>query len=832
MTLEAWVNPSTVNSGWRDVIYKGNDNYFLEGTSTLGAAPAGGATISGGIEVYGTSSLPTNTWSYLTFTYDGANLVLYVNGTEVSRVARTGNIATSTNPLQIGGDSIYGQFFQGLIDEVRVYNVALTPSQIQGDMSRPIGTAVLPQVSVAPSGLTFVNQAVGTSSAPQIVTITNTGTIPLAVSGISMSGLNPIDFSQTDNCASSVPVSGNCTINVTFAPTAAGTRTATLTIADNAPGNPHTVGLNGTGAPAGFSISPRVTVLTYTRTQQFTSSGGSVIWLVDGAVGGSASTGTITVSGLYTPPSSPGTHTVTVTDGSHSANAIVYISNNAGVFTYHNDNSRTGQNTAETVLTPANVNPTQFGKLFSYSLDGQAYASPLYVANVNIPAQGFHNVVYVATEHNSVYALDADGLSGNPLWQITLGPPVPAGDTGECCDITTEIGITSTPVIDPSTNTLYVVAKTKEGSNNYVQRLHALDITTGIEKFGGPVTIQASVAGSGTGTSGGQVSFNPLRENQRPALLLSSGVVYIAWASHGDNQPWHGWVIGYNAANIQQQTMAYNVSRNGYGGGIWLSGGGLATDVTGNIFFTTGNGDFTANSGGVDYGDSVVKLSPAGTVIDYFTPHDQGTMESANQDLASAGPVLLLDQPGPFPHVLITGGKGASVYVINRDNMGHFNSGNDNQIIQALVNIFPNGTPEPGNYSAPVFFNGTVYFSPVNDTLQAFHLTNGTLSLAPTSRTSLVYAYPGGAMSVSSDGTTNGILWAVQRAGGSTSFSTDPGTLHAYDANNLAVELYNSDQAASRDTLDIAAKFNVPLVVNGRVFVASDSKLTVYGLLP
>ena len=294
----------------------------------------------------------------------------------------------------------------------------------------------------------------------------------------------------------------------------------------------------------------------------------------------------------------------------------------AGVFTYHNDNLRTGQNLNETTLTWANVNQAQFGKKFSYPLDGIAYASPLYVANVSIPAQGVHNVVYVATEHDSVYAFDADGLTPTPLWKVSfINPPavttVPAADTGECCDIAPEIGITGTPVIDQGPGTLYVVAKTKEGTN-YVQRLHALDITTGAEKFGGPKVIQASVPGNGDGNDGkGNVPFNALRENQRPALLLSNGVVYIGFASHGDNGPYHGWVLGYDATTLQQ-VMAYNNTPNGGEGGIWQSGGGLAADSAGNLYFVAGNGTFDANTGGVDYGESVEKISPSGAGIGLF----------------------------------------------------------------------------------------------------------------------------------------------------------------------------------------------------------------------
>src|ERR1035441_3096829 len=282
-------------------------------------------------------------------------------------------------------------------------------------------------------------------------------------------------------------------------------------------------------------------------TQQFTASG-SVTWSVDGVVGGSSTSGTINSTGLYSPPHSIGSHTVTATTSQSQASATVYISNYPGTYTFHNDNLRTGQNNNETVLTPANVNPVQFGKLFSYSIDGIAFASPLYVADVNIPSGGLHNIVYVATENDSVYAFDADGLSTTPLWHVSFlksgVTTVPCADVGECGDIPTQIGITSTPVIDQTGGTIYVVAATKEGTSTWVQRLHALDITTGAEKFGGPVVLQASLPGTGSGSSGGNVAFDPLRENQRAGLLLNGGVLYIAFGSHGDNSPWHGWVLG------------------------------------------------------------------------------------------------------------------------------------------------------------------------------------------------------------------------------------------------------------------------------------------------
>ena len=319
-------------------------------------------------------------------------------------------------------------------------------------------------------------------------------------------------------------------------------------IADNAPGAPHGVPLTGTGA--GFSITPVTSVLTPTLAQQFavTSGSGTVTWLVDGVEGGSAASGTITPTGLYSPPSTSGTHTVTGATPSPgpSSSATVYVTTHPGVFTHHNDNARTGQNLNETVLSPANVSAASFGKLAAFALDGNSHASPLYVAGVPIPGQGTHNVVYVATEHNSVYAFDADGLSATPLWHVSFINPaagvttVPSGDTGECCDIAPEIGITGTPVIDPVTRTLYVVAKTKEiagGNTTYRQRLHALDLATGAEKFGGPVLVQASVPGTGGGAQGGNVPFDALRQNQRLSLLLNNGVVYVGFGAHGDHSP-------------------------------------------------------------------------------------------------------------------------------------------------------------------------------------------------------------------------------------------------------------------------------------------------------
>jgi chitodextrinase len=850
MTLEAWVNPSASPPGWVDVVYKGNDNYYLEsGTSQNGAPGAGATAGSANVNAFGNASLPLTTWSHLAATYDGTTLRLYVNGTQAGSQPLTGALATSTNPLEIGGNSLFGQFFTGVIDEVRVYNVALTPTQIQADMGTPVSQSV-PQISLIPANIDFGTQSTGTTSSLRQVTLTNTGTAPLVIASISLDGPNATEFAFNTTCGSSLAQGSACALSVTFTPTAPGSRSARIVISDNAPGAPQTVALIGAGA--GFSISPRAIALTSALTQQFIATGGgpaSLTWSVDGIQGGTAATGTVTTTGLYSPPPTSGVHVVTVTtsDQSNTSSATVYVTNYAGTFTHHNDLFRSGQNLNESVLTPSNVTATSFGKLFSYELDGVAIASPLYVANVTLSDATVHNVVYVATEHDSVYAFDADGRAAGPLWRTSFISPaagpgvtaVPADETGECCDIAPEIGITGTPVIDPTTGTLYVVAKTKEVSGStttYVQRLHALDISTGAEKFGGPVTIEASVPGRGQGTDGVKVPFDALHENQRPALLLTNGVVYIAFGSHGDVQPYHGWVLGYNAATLQQ-TMAFNVSPNGDGGGIWQANGGPAADAAGNIYFVTGNGAFDATVGGDNYGDSFVKINASGNVIDYFTPHDQASISARNFDLGAAGPLLLPDQPGTHPHLIVSAGKNNTVYLVDRDRMGGYKSDNDDQIVQSLVDIFPYGAPEPGNYSGAVFFNGMVYFGPIADNIQAFTLSNGLLSTSATLRSSDIYAYPGATMAVSANGSANGILWAVQRnsdCGTQSSCATaSAGILRAYDAGNLTFLLFASDQASGgRDTLDFAAKFSVPLVANGKVFVGTAGQLTAYGLLP
>jgi hypothetical protein len=488
------------------------------------------------------------------------------------------------------------------------------------------------------------------------------------------------------------------------------------------------------------------------------------------------------------------------------------------VLTWHNDISRTGQYLKETVLTTSNVNSTKFGKKFTLSVDGDIYAQPLYVANVSVSGQGTHNVVYVATENDSVYAFDASGSPITPLWHTSFtsssAVAVPCGDTNNC-QISPVIGITGTPVIDASSNTLYVVAFTKE-NGSYFQRLHALDITSGAEKFGGPVVIQASVSGTGAGSSGGTVSFTPLLHNQRCALLMANNVIYVAWASFGDLGNYHGWVIGYGKSSLAQVSV-FNDTPNGSQGGIWHSAGGLSADSSGNVFLITGNGTFDANTGGVDYGDSFVRLNSTLTVQDYFSPDNESTLDVDDEDLGSSAALILPKQGGSFPDEVTGAGKQGLIYLVNRDNMGEFTTGSNN-VIQTITGA------SAGYFGSPAYFNKAVYYSGQGDHVARYTITNGTLSKNPASKSTKTLT-AGGTPSVSANGSANGIVWVIDASGKSGSTAV----LHAYKAANLATELYNSQQDASRDTIGKGTRFSVPTIANGHVYVGGKSNLFIFG---
>jgi hypothetical protein len=502
------------------------------------------------------------------------------------------------------------------------------------------------------------------------------------------------------------------------------------------------------------------------------------------------------------------------------------------VTTSRNNNHRDGQNLNETILTPDNVNVTQFGKLFSQPVDGYVYAQPLYVPNVSIPGLGTHNVVYVATEHDSVYAFDADnntGLNADPLWHRSFINPAKGITTissGEvnCTDLVPEIGITSTPVIDTNTQTIFVLVRTKE-FGNFVQRLHALNITNGAEQPNSPVVIRAQVKGTGDGSVNGVITFDTLTQAQRPGLLLVNGTVFIAWASHCDNGPYHGWVMGYDDTTLQR-TSLFITTPNGGLGGVWQSGTGVACD--GNyIFFATGNGTYDGPQGGRDFGDSVIKL-PATTnqssAFDYFTPGNQSYFNNGDIDVGSGGVLLLPDQPnGPYPHLLVQVGKSGSIYLINRDHMGGYHP-SSNHIVQDMENAIG------GLWATPAWWNNTVYFGGQYDYLRqyTFDPTTGLLSTGAVSLSPTYFSFPGPTPSISADGNNDAILWALQT---DQYGNSGPTILHAYDATNIATELYNSTQNATRDNPGAAVKFAVPTIANGKVYVGTETALSVFGLL-
>jgi hypothetical protein len=772
--------------------------------------------------------------------------------------------------MKIWVDHIAGSVQHNTNSFTTSLNLASGPHLIEVQASDP-STG---QVYTTPTNITVTGGSAGTVTvSPATVILPTGGTQQFTATD--SAGL-PVTWSATGGTISSGGLYTAGTTTGTFTVTARDSSnskgTASVTIQSSAP----TV-----------TVSPATVILPTGGTQQFTatdSAGLPVTW--------SATGGTISSSGLYTAGTTTGTFTVTATDSSNSKGTAsvtiqssaptVTIQNpvsgstvtsplnvhatynrtagymklwidhvastvqlNTNVFdtyislangphlvevqaqdastgtiyttpsnitvsgvtsgnytTWKNDNLRTGQQRNEIVLAPANVNSTHFGVLFSASVDGMVFAQPLYLANQPISG-GTHNVVFVATEHDSVYAFDAD-TSGAALWHTTL-IPVGAGTVPQSLvgsTIYPEIGITGTPVIDPSLGTLYVVSETLE-SGSVVFRLHALNVTTGKEQGGSPVVINTS-------------GWQPKEQLQRPGLLLSNGNVYIAFGSQGDNQPYHGWIFSYSAGSLAQVGI-WNSTPTGSEGAIWMSGSGLAADSSGDIYAMTGNGSWDGTS---NFSDSFVKLSPNLTLLDYFTPYNEATLSVNDQDLGSGGVLLVPDQSGAFQHEIIGCGKIPAIYVLNRDNMGKFQSGSNSQIIQEVDNQVggTTGKQAPDRcFLTPAFWQQNVYFTGSNDVIKAFRLdpTTSLLSSTPTSKGSFNFVFPGAQPVVSSNGASNGIVWAVDYASSVA--------LHAYDATNMATELYRSAG------LGAGAKWAVPMVVNGKVYVGTAGKLVVFG---
>ncbi len=604
-----------------------------------------------------------------------------------------------------------------------------------------------------------------------------------------------------------------------------------------------------------IAVTPRAAGIALTQTQQFTATvtgGATPAWSVDDIASGNATVGTIGSTGLYVAGTAAGLHTVVANSGGGSGIATVAVTDSAGVLTYHNDNARDGANLQEYALTPATVKAGSFGKLKGCVVDGAIYGQPLWLPNVTV-GSAKHNVVIVATQHNSVYAFDADTSSCAALWQVSLLDTDHGGAAGETSvpgalvgagfgDLLPEVGVIGTPVIDPGTGTLYVLSKSVNAAQSeFYQRLHAIDFTTGAEKVP-PATISASVAGAASG--GTTVLFSPRQEAQRAGLAWVNGVVYVAWAAHEDQTPYFGWVMGYHvAAGAWVQTAVFNSAANTGKAGIWMSGGAPAADTGGNLYLVTGNGKFDIPN--LDYGDSLLKLTGGLTVADSYTPADQNNDNINDADFGAGGAAVLAEltaTSGPA-HLLICGGKSGNFYVVNRDSLGGYDVG----ATRAVQVVFAGGAL----YATGSFWNNHYYIGRTNGGISAFTLNAATslFGSSPSSSTpaGTVFGSRGGTPSITAAGTANGILWALD----STKFCTrhapscGPVVLHAYDATRLGTELWNS-AANAADAAGYAVKFTVPTIVNGKVYVgtrgnnvggvfgstSAAGELDVYGLLP
>lgn len=588
-----------------------------------------------------------------------------------------------------------------------------------------------------------------------------------------------------------------------------------------------------------LSISPAHSSFSAALPVQLNAAGidnSALNWAVDNVGGGNPTVGTI-LDGLYTPPPQTGSHRITATlkaDASVFGLAIIDITGFQGMLTWRNDPSRSGVNSQELALTPGTVSPSTFGKLFSCEVDGYVYAQPLYLPNLKIPGQGTHNVIFVATENDSVFAFDADvNLKPCvPLWKTSLIPLGLNVISNTNMDIAPFVGITGTPVIDGSTSTpwtLYVVAAAQtvpvppEFNPTYSHWLYALDLTAV------PPEIQPPGAGVGIASPGSPISaFNSSAELQGPALLLDHGTVYIAFGSNGLPNDYHGWLFGYDALTLQRTGVFDVTPPPGSQGGIWQSGGGPSADSNHNVYVVAGDGPFDVNRGGMNYSDSLLRFDASRglSVPSYFTPYDQATLSGTGQNGGTSAPVLLPDSAFPsLPHLMIGGFKNGCIYVVNSDNMeGSISNCSDSTPPVQLVAV-----GDGPILSTPLFWNGAVYVAAANGKLKSFSLAGGTIfSSSPTMQSPEALGPIGATPVISSNGVSNAILWLIDTSGAS---SNSPAILRAYDPNNLSNEIYNS-AISPLDKAGLAVKFAVPTVANGKVYVGTQTELDVYGLLP
>jgi hypothetical protein len=681
-------------------------------------------------------------------------------------------------------------------------------------------------VSVAITGLPS-----GVTAQPATLTLTpgTAQTVALTASAAAMAGSTMLTLTGTSGM-----LSHSAAVTVTISPPPDFTLARSpmsLSITAGATGSPvsitanpansftGTVAIAITGLPTGVTATPSTLTLTPGTAQ------------------------TITLTAAPTAVAAASTVTFTGTSGSltHSASLALTIqaapiTNAPDVTTFHYDIARDGLNPQETILTQSNVNSAQFGKIGFDTVDGKVDAQPLYLANLMVGSQ-LRNVLFIATEHASIYAFDAD--TSAQLWKTSvLGSAETTSDDHNCSQITPEIGVTSTPVIDRKqgpNGTLFTVAMSKDSTGAYHQRMHALDIITGAEIPGSPTEIAATYPGTGDNTQNGNVVFDPAQYAERAALLLLNGNIYMGWTSHCDIGLYTGWVMAYSESTLQQ-TQLLNLTPNGHEGSIWMSGGGIAADSQGNIYLLDANGTFDTalDAKGFptkgDYGNAMVKLSTTGklAVADYFEMYNTESESNEDLDLGSGGALLLPNQTdtnGIVHHLIVGAGKDKNIYLADRDNLGKFNPATDpmdSNIYQQLT-----GAMAGLVYATPAYFNGVLYYAADGDTLKAFPLTNAQMALAPSSQTAITFPHPGPTPSISANGTQNGIVWALE------SSLTSPGVLHAYDPANLAHEFYNSNQAVNgRDSFGNGNKFITPMIVNGKIYVGTQNGVAVFGLLP
>jgi Immunoglobulin domain/Immunoglobulin I-set domain len=731
----------------------------------------------------------------------------FVNGTPSGTNSSTFSIAQATTAQN------------GAHIDVKVSNAT-------GSVTSTTATLTVNAAATAPAITQQPANTTVTAGQSATFTVTATGTAPLTYQWFlngSAAGTNSNTYTISQTTVGQT--GAQIHVKVTNAAGSATSNTVTLTVNAAAPTAP-SITTQPTNATVTAGQSATFTV-TATGTAPLTYQ-----WFLNSSAAGTNSN-TYTIS--QTTLAQTGAQifvTVTNTAG-HATSQTVTLTVNAvqtntvNVLTYHNDVARTGQNVSESTLTTANVKSASFGLVGNLSVDAGVDAEPLYVSNLTL-AGGVHNVVYVVTENDSVYAFDADTFA--QLWHVSvLGANETASDNRGCNQVSPIIGITSTPVIDLSAGThgeIFLVAMSLDSSGNYHQRLHALDLTTGGEVGGSPMTIQATFP-----MTSGTTTFDPKQYKERAALLLLNGVIYTTWASHCDDGPYTGWIMAYNETTLQQSSVL-DVTPNGGDGAIWMAGDGPAADSSGNIYFLDGNGTFddTLNSNGFpehgDFGNGFVKLSTAGnslSVADYFTMFNTDAESNADQDLGSGGEMLLPDvqdtQSNTW-HLAVGAGKDGHIYVVNRDLMGKFNTSNDSAIYQEIDSNGLSG----GVWSVPAYFNNVVYYGAVGDHLRAFSIANAKLATPASSLTAESFGYPGTTPSISANGNSAGIVWAVENNGG--------GVLHAYDATNLGTELYNSNQAANSRDHFADNKFITPMIANGKVYVGTPNSVAVFGLLP